>query len=167
MFQLKDLPNEKILRKFADRYPEADIDSVIQFLHILSVGSDLSEALDKFLGKYGLLQGRWWVLILLMREENLTSTPSELALKAGVSRATMTGLIDGLERDGLVGRLMDKSDRRKYSIKLTPAGQAKLDEIMPEYYERVRSLMGTIPNQQRELLFLQLMQLKEKRDVFN
>jgi DNA-binding MarR family transcriptional regulator len=62
---------------------------------------------------------------------------------------------------------MDRSDRRKYSIKLTPAGQAKLDEIMPEYYERVRSLMGTIPNQQRELLFLQLMQLKEKRDVFN
>lgn len=166
MIQLKDLPDKKVLKKFADKYPDADVDSVIQFLNILRIGSDLSDALDSFLGKHGLLQGRWWVLILLMREETLTSTPSELAEKSGVSRATMTGLIDGLEKEGLIARLTDDIDRRKYSIKLTAAGQAKLDKVMPDYYLRVKILMSTIPANHRELLLLQLMQLKEKSSVF-
>ncbi|MDP3306846.1 MarR family winged helix-turn-helix transcriptional regulator [Methylotenera sp.] len=166
MIQLKDLPDKKVLKKFAAKYPEADVDSVIQFLSILRIGSDLSDALDGFLCKHGLLQGRWWVLILLMREETLTSTPSELAEKSGVSRATMTGLIDGLEREGLVARLMGDIDRRKYSIKLTAAGQAKLDVVMPDYYQRVKLLMSAIPANHRETLLLQLIQLKEKSSVF-
>lgn len=167
MLQLKNLPDAKVLQKFVDRYPQADADAVIQFLNILRIGSDLSDALDGFLAKYGLLQGRWWVLILLMREDNLTSTPSALAEKSGVSRATMTGLVDGLERDGLVARLIDSADRRKYSIQLTAAGQAKLDEVMPSYYQRVSTLMGSIPASLREVLLSQLMLLKEKGSVFD
>jgi DNA-binding MarR family transcriptional regulator len=167
MLQLKNLPDAKVMQKFADRYPQADVDAVIQFLNILRIGSDLSEALDGFLAQHGLLQGRWWVLILLMREDNLSATPSELAEKSGVSRATMTGLIDGLEREGLVARLMDKVDRRKYSIELSTAGQAKLDEVMPSYYQRVSDLMGNIPAPLREILLSQLMLLKEKGSVFD
>jgi len=166
MIQLKNLPDAKILKKFTDRYVEADADSVIQFLNILRIGSDLSDALDNLLSKYGLLQGRWWVLILLMREETLTSTPSELAAKTGVSRATMTGLIDGLVRESLVARLIDGVDRRKYLIKLTEAGQNRLDEVMPDYYQRVSLLMSTIPANQREILLSQLKQLQQKSNIF-
>ena len=96
MLQLRDLPSPEVLSKFADRYPDADVTAIASFLHLLRVATDLSIALDACLSKHGLLQGRWWVLILLMREDNKTSTPSALAEKAGVSRATMTGLIDGL-----------------------------------------------------------------------
>lgn len=166
MLQLKDLPDADILRKFADRYPDADIDSVLQFLSILRIGADLSDALDRFLAKYGLLQGRWWVLILLMRENDLTSSPSELAKKAGVSRPTMTGLIDGLERDGLVARIADNQDRRKNLITLTASGQKKLDEVMPDYYRRVRQLMSVVPTGQREALLAQLTLLEETSALF-
>lgn len=150
MLQLKNIPDAKILEKFVARYPDAEIASVMPFLNILRAGSDLSDALDALLGRHGLLQGRWWVLILLMREDGLTSSPSDLAEKAGVSRATMTGLIDGLERDGWVQRLADASDRRKFTINLTPAGQAKLDEVMPGYYQKVKQLMSVLTQQQRD-----------------
>ena len=167
MLMLKDLPDANILSKFAERYKGVDADSVIQFLNIIRIGTDLSEALDEFLARYGLLQGRWWVLILLMREVNLTSKPSELAEKAGVSRATMTGLVNGLVKDGLVIRLEDNKDRRSYSIKLTTEGQAKLDEVMPEYYSRVKKLMSAIPIQHREDLMMQLMLVNQQRKVFD
>jgi len=166
MLQLKDLPDSKILTKFAARYPEANIDGVIHFLTLLRVGSDLSDVLDKFLGRYGLLQGRWWVLILLMREQDLTSTPSSLAEKAGVSRATMTGLIDGLGKEGLVIRVMDDADRRKFHIKLTALGQAKLDEVMPEYYQRVDRLMSILSPEEGDVLTSMLIKLQNNRDVF-
>lgn len=149
MLQLRDLPTAAILRKFAERYPEADITAVDSFLHLLRTGTDLSIALDACLQKYDLLQGRWWVLILLMREADGSAAPSTLADKAGVSRATMTGLLDGLERDDLVERVLDRSDRRRVTIQLTPAGQAKLDAVMPDYYQRVRRLMAPLDEDER------------------
>lgn len=166
MLLLKNLPDAKVLEKFSARYPDADPAAVLPFLKLLRVSSDLSMALDHFLGGYGLLQGRWWVLILLMREDNLTSTPSELAEKAGVSRATMTGLIDGLQREGLVQRLEDGEDRRKYTIKLTAAGQAKLDDVMPDYYRRVTHLMHSMQSEQRDALVACLNLLEQQTAAF-
>ncbi|HQR50391.1 MAG TPA: MarR family transcriptional regulator [Methylophilaceae bacterium] len=156
MLQLKNLPDAKILEKFVARYPDAEVESVLPFLNLLRAGADLSDALDALLAQHGLLQGRWWVLILLMREDDLISTPSDLAEKAGVSRATMTGLIDGLERDGLVQRLSDDSDRRKLTIRLTALGQAKLDDVMPSYYQKVKQLMRVLTQSQREDLVAHL-----------
>jgi DNA-binding MarR family transcriptional regulator len=152
MLQLRDLPTPDVLQKFAQRYPQADISAISSFLHLLRVATDLSTALDDCLSRHGLLQGRWWVLILLMREETLVSTPSALADKAGVTRATMTGLIDGLERDGLVARIFDPQDRRRISVKLTQAGQDRLDAVMPDYYSRLRECMSGLNEQQRASL---------------
>lgn len=157
MLQLRDLPTNEVLGKFAERYPDADISAVSGFLHLLRVATDLSIALDACLSKHQLLQGRWWVLILLMREASKTSTPSTLAEKAGVSRATMTGLLDGLEQGGLIARVYTKDDRRSIQIKLTEAGQAKLDAVMPDYYRRVRKCMQALDADKRE----QLQQLLE------
>lgn len=132
----------------------------------MRVATDLSIALDECLSRHGLLQGRWWVLILLMREENLISTPSALAEKAGVTRATMTGLIDGLERDGLVERLLDSQDRRSVSIRLTTAGQVKLDQVMPDYYGRLRNCMADLDESRREQLHLILDQINGNIEAF-
>ncbi len=66
MLQLRELPTIEILQKFSDRYPEADISAVSTFLNLLRVAGELSVALDACLSRHDLLQGRWWVLILLM-----------------------------------------------------------------------------------------------------
>ena len=152
MLQLRDLPTPEVLKKFAERYPDADVTAIASFLNLLRVATELSLALDACLSKHDLLQGRWWVLILLMREENLSSTPSLLAEKTGVTRATMTGLIDSLEQSGLVVRVFDKADRRSVIIQLTEAGQAKLDVVMPDYYRRLRQCMQGLDDAKREEL---------------
>ena len=155
MLQLRDLPSPEILSKFAERYPDADVTAISGFLYLMRVATDLSLALDTCLSKHDLLQGRWWVLILLMREESVTSTPSILAEKLGVTRATMTGLLDGLEQNGLVTRVFAKEDRRSVNIQLTSAGQAKLDVVMPDYYRRLKQCMQALSEENR----IQLQQL--------
>lgn len=167
MLQLRDLPSKAVLDKFSARYPEADVSAVSSFLHLLRVASDLSLALDGCLSQHGLLQGRWWVLILLMREEHCISLPSVLAEKAGVSRATMTGLIDGLERDGLVERIFDKDDRRRVSIRLTAAGQEKLDQVMPDYYTRLRQCMAGVSEDERDVFNAILVKLNAGITAFD
>lgn len=48
---------------------------------------------------------------------------SELAAAVGVSRPTLTSLVDGLEQAGLVRRVPVASDRRGIQLELTPAGR--------------------------------------------
>lgn len=167
MLELRDLPDPHILRKFADRYPDADIDQVLQFLTFLHVATDLSNGLDCYLGSHSLLQGRWWVLILLMREDDGCASPSKLAEKAGVSRATMTGLIDGLQRDMLVTRMKSATDRRQSVVKLTEAGQTKLDEVMPDYYRRLKQLMSVLSREEGDMLMTILSKLRQQTRIFD
>ncbi len=166
MLQLKDLPDKEIVSRFAERYPQADVTAVLTFLKILQVGTDLSLALNHYLADYDLLQGRWWVLILLMREPDKRATPSQLAVQSGVSRATMTGLLDGLLKEQLISRDHAVDDRRQIEIKLTPAGQAKLDAVMPGYYQRVAAMMASLDNNSLENMMDALTTLHQQRQLF-
>lgn len=165
MLLLKELPTSKSLEKFVTRYPGTDITAISDFVTILRAASDISSALDSLLAKHGLLQGRWWVLVLLMRQDDLTSSPSALAEKAGVTKATMTGFIDGLEREGLVSRFMDTNDRRKFLIRLSVAGQQKLDEVMPAYVQAVTQFMNGLGQSARSTLISDLSQLASRVDL--
>lgn len=162
MLLLRDLPRFDTLQRFAERYPDMDIESVSAFLTLLRVASDLIGSLDQYLERYGLLQGRWMVLVLLMREPNLTTNPSILASKAGVTRATMTGLLENLERDGLIERRTDHDDRRRARVCLTAAGVAKLDELMPDYYARVARLLSDFSAADKQT-FIQLLERLNQR----
>jgi len=152
MLLLKELPNSRSLEKFVSRYPDLDIRAISDFVNILRAASDISDALDRLLNQHDLLQGRWWVLVLLLREDTLTSSPTELAKKAGVTKATMTGFIDGLEREGLVTRFTHNADGRKLMVKLTKRGLNKLDEVMPDYYRKVKAFMQVLDDSQRNSL---------------
>lgn len=165
MLLLKELPTSKSLEKFVTRYPGTDISAISDFVSILRAASDISSALDALLAQHGLLQGRWWVLVLLMRQDDLTSSPSELAEKAGVTKATMTGFIDGLEREGLVSRFMDTNDRRKFLIRLSVAGQQKLDEVMPVYVQCVTQFMNVLGKPERNTLIADLATLASRVDL--
>ena len=45
--------------------------------------------------------------------------------------ATMTTVLDTLERKGFARRMPDATDRRKVLVEITPEGQAALDEVLP------------------------------------
>ncbi|MEW9529516.1 MarR family winged helix-turn-helix transcriptional regulator [Microbispora sp. NPDC049125] len=51
----------------------------------------------------------------------------ELARSAGVSSRNVTGLVDTLERDGLVRRVADPKDRRSVLAEITSAGRAWME----------------------------------------
>jgi DNA-binding MarR family transcriptional regulator len=61
---------------------------------------------------------------------------SELGLCAGLEPSTMTGLVDRMERDGLVYRSSDPNDRRAQQIKLTERG-IKIQAAVFEAIERM------------------------------
>ncbi len=154
MFLLKDLPTRQAFERFEAAYGEIDIQSVSLFLSVLRAGSDLLLALDKFLAGFGLSHGRWITLVLLMREENLSARPKTLAEKQGVTPATMTGLLQGLEKDRLISRHATEQDGRGSLVRLTPKGQALLQRIMPVYYASIARLTHGLSDEQKATALL-------------
>jgi MarR family transcriptional regulator, organic hydroperoxide resistance regulator len=66
------------------------------------------------------------VLLLLASGE---ATPRQVARRMWVNPATITGIIDTLERDGLVERHRDAADRRQVRLSLTPRGRSLAVEV--------------------------------------
>jgi len=152
MFYLKDLPTDRTLGEVAKRYPNLDPSALKTCVVLLRTGSDLLTAFETILGKHGLSQGRFLTLIVMNRTPKKAINPSTLAEKVGVKRATMTGLLDGLERKGLIERVAHPEDRRKLGIRLTKKGRQLLDEMLPGYYDYIGKLMARLSEKERQEL---------------
>lgn len=48
--------------------------------------------------------------------------PTDIAAYCGISSAAVTGILDRLEKEGLVQRIMSADDRRSFQIYLTEKG---------------------------------------------
>src|SRR5690349_7813726 len=110
---LKDLPRYECLLECAQHFPALDPSACEVFLHLLRTGDEAFRVTDVHFQSKGLSQGRFTVLMLLYDKtggEPSALTPAQLADQAGVTRATITGLVDTLERDGMVTRKPDPSD---------------------------------------------------------
>jgi DNA-binding MarR family transcriptional regulator len=77
-----------------------------------------------------------------------------------VSRANTTGLIDLLEHKGLVERLSSQEDRRVRLVRLTRAGHALLESILPGHYLRVREMFRGVSNKDKAALSKLLTKLR-------
>src|SRR4051794_21098432 len=162
MFYLRDLPKYEALRQRAARYPEIDPRAFEAFLVLMRVGTDLLDGLEAYLASKGMSQGKFTILMLLNRDPDLGVSPSDLAERSGVTRATITGLLDGLSREKLVSREDDTGDRRKAVVRLTTRGRKLLDSILPEYYRHVAELMGGMSDEEKATLVDLLMRVNQR-----
>ncbi|WP_433433318.1 MarR family winged helix-turn-helix transcriptional regulator [Nonomuraea sp. CA-141351] len=72
----------------------------------------------------GLSSGAMDVLLRLSAADEDGLSIGDLAQSAGVSSRNVTGLVDTLEKDGLVRRVQDQRDRRSVLARITPEGRA-------------------------------------------
>lgn len=161
LLMLKDLPRYECLLEAAEKHPSLDPTACEAFFHLLRTGDDVFSTEARFLAQHNVSQGRFTVLMLLHHCCTRVSTPAELAEEAGVTRATMTGLIDTLEKDGLVERGADLADRRTVRVQMTAAGEAFLTSILPEYFRCVSAMMQALNAAERKQLVKLLQKIQQ------
>lgn len=90
----------------------------------------LSHLQERWADKYGLSEGRMGVLFRLYRGGE--APLGELAEDLDSTPRNITGLVDHLERDGLVERVPDADDRRSVRARLTAAGRERIESVWAE-----------------------------------
>jgi MarR family transcriptional regulator, transcriptional regulator for hemolysin len=79
--------------------------------------------------KFGITFGQWKIIIILKNNDDGLSQ-KEIADKLGLEGPTIIPIIDKLEKDGFVNRMVDKNDRRNNQIFLTEKTISLLDSII-------------------------------------
>jgi DNA-binding MarR family transcriptional regulator len=167
MLLLRDLPKYETLLAYSKRYRTVNPSSVEAFLNLLRVASDVLDATEEYFGEHGTSQGRFTVLCLLNRNPDVPLCPADLAERAGVTRATMTGLLQGLESEGLLKRTSSTDDKRMFFVELTAKGRRYLDNILPDWFRRVDDLMDGLNDKERVTMLKLLEKVRSRTSVFS
>jgi DNA-binding MarR family transcriptional regulator len=92
--------------------------------------------------------GQVRALFLLASQEEATA--GELAKHAELSPASMTAMLDQLERSGVVVRRRSDTDRRQVIVTLTDAGREQIAERRAAWEQRWRAALGAHSDEEVE-----------------
>jgi DNA-binding MarR family transcriptional regulator len=155
LLMLKDLPRYECLLEAVRRHPDLDPSACEAYLNLLRAGDEAYRRSEVFFAEHNMSPGRFTVMMLLYDKiagNPIPQTPADLAEMSGVTRATITGLVDTLEKDGLVTRRHDSGDRRMMLVHLTPKGHAMLQEILPGHFKQMATQMAPLSEHERKTL---------------
>ena len=113
-------------------------------LNVLYTATMLYKASYVYFRQYGITDAQFNVLIQLQYAKHQGFSQADLGRKLVVNKADMTGIIDRLEKAGLVGREDHPKDRRINIIKITRKGRDMVNKLEPGYFAAVNKLMSGI-----------------------
>jgi len=144
-YVLKNLSHERLLACLGDKPPK-DIDAagIQAYMTLLRVAGAILAATDAQLEKHNISQGRLRLLVQLRLAGEAGVAPWELADHLGISRATITRFLEGLEAHGLVERRASERDRRSQVVRLSARGRGLVSTLLPERVTRIQRLMRAL-----------------------
>ena len=90
------------------------------------------------------------VRALFALDKNEAATAGEIAETARLSPASVTAMLDDLERDGIVTRVRSDADRRRVLVDLTDEGRAVLKKRRRLWLKRWDAAMAEVPDRDIE-----------------
>ncbi|TFH55423.1 MAG: MarR family transcriptional regulator, partial [Gemmatimonadales bacterium] len=122
-------------------------------LSILVTGDLLKKESTRLFAPLGITGAQFNVLILLHAQtEDGTMSQSDLGRLLTVHRSNVTGLVDRLEKLGLVRRLNDDDDRRVNRVALSEPGRETVRKAEELYLGRIHAIMSVLsPREWRAL----------------
>jgi MarR family transcriptional regulator, transcriptional regulator for hemolysin len=145
---------------------EYDFENSIGFI-VNRAARSFVKALDLELHeKVGVTVSQWKVIVMLVKQNGLTQ--KETADKLGLEAPTLIPIIDKMEKEGLIVRKVDPSDRRNNRIYRTEKADALWDRMM-ECTSKVRQVaIKDIPDEDINVMRTVLNKIwNNLRDEFN
>lgn len=147
-------PSRKALAKAAAREP---------FLKLLR---ELVQTYQAFIAydedhmrTLGLTQPQYDVIATLGNTSGMTM--NVLAEKTLVTKGTLTGIVDRLEKKGLVRREVPPADRRCFMIVLTEAGEQLFESVFPDHTAYLKDRFDRLTPEEIQEISTHLKRLRE------
>lgn len=110
------------------------------------------------LNRFGLTEQQWRIIRVLRQQGEMESY--QLAEQVCILKPSMTGVLQRMERDGLVRRRKAEHDHRRMLVSLDSAGHAVFDEMRDEVEANYRRLEERFSEKKVQQLLRLLNELK-------
>jgi len=121
-------------------FADADFESVNAIVTLKRTAAEFENFISSYFKEYDLSPGRFNVLMSLFSSPNHTRSLSDLGDYLVVTRANITGLVDGLVEDGLLLRIDHPDDRRVVLAQLTEKALTFLTWFAPIHLRNIKRL---------------------------
>lgn len=142
------------LRELDRRFPSVDPTESLPVIALLRTARAVAGTMTENLARLGLTEARFTLVMMIYRLtwKQRSTTPSQLAEEAGIGRAAMTQLLDGLETGGWILRQTHGEDRRRIAVQLTTEGRRRLETYLPQHYTTLSRMLAGLSGAQRKQL---------------
>lgn len=131
--------------------PDTDAPEVGLGMLLRAADNAFNRVLRMKLAKHGVSFSEFQHLRQLWDEQGLN--PVEISRRIGIERASSTAVIESLLRKGLIRKLRDPADKRKFRLYLTPRGAALRTKLWPCAIETNTVAYAGLGSGQRRTLF--------------
>jgi MarR family transcriptional repressor of emrRAB len=128
------------IQRVASRIPEVSVEQSLIFRVATLLGRELSVRMDQFLASTGLTEIEFRALISVFSHGEDAAYPGELCVVLSQSPANMTRVSDALVDRDLITRAPSEQDRRRMQLRITPAGEALVRQMLPNMAQFTREL---------------------------
>ncbi len=139
---MMSMPKIQMPDDFAEQTPDANILATEAVMNTIRTADMAFERIGRLLRPLGVSAAGG--LVLGQLRDHGPMSPSELGERLIVTRATVTGLLDSLERRGLVARSANPDDRRGLSVAITPTGLTVIQQVRTIIHGRETAWMGVL-----------------------
>jgi MarR family 2-MHQ and catechol resistance regulon transcriptional repressor len=137
-----------------------DLDALVVY-NLLRTHSYLSPFVDAGLRRDKLTAAQFNTLLAIQSAGPVGLRMGEIGKQLVVTRSNVTGLVDRLEREGLVARV-EGQDRRTTSVRLTPRGERALERAIPPHSDRISKLTDCLAKTEKQTLIRLLTKLRRE-----
>jgi len=153
-----------MLKNLMSHYPEVDVDALRIARELSFTQALMMASAEEYLRPNGLSWSKLFILLWLRAIQEAGErglNPSELSEHLAVTRNTVSALLGGLERQGYITRELDPEDKRRFVIRLTPAGWDAVEGSSEPLFRHLQTLFSSMNSEQRIALVHGLVELQQ------
>lgn len=137
-------PPPPVLEALRKRLSGRDLEALGAMLALRTAAQQAENALTEWLAGSAGSPARLQILVLLWASGGGGVPHKTIVAALGVTRATVSGLMAALEREGLVKSAVDRNDRRNLIANLTRRGQAVAEKAVEANTFRLRAVFAPL-----------------------
>ena len=137
--QLPSEPPPAVMAALRSRFSGREQQAYRALFVVRTAAQQMDNAITEWMAGSAATPARFQILMILWAQRGRGVPHKEIVAALGVTRATVSGLMAALERDGLVTSAVASDDRRNLLASLTPKGEAIVEKAIETNGARLRT----------------------------
>jgi DNA-binding MarR family transcriptional regulator len=155
------LPPTAVAEALQTRLSGLELQAFQTLFAVRLTAQQLENACTAWMADTAASPARFQILIRLWASKGQGVPHKEIVAALGVTRATVSGLMAALERDGLVQSAVDQEDRRNLLASLTSRGNSVAEKAIETNRARLHAAFGALSSDELTTLTTLLQRVRE------